>query len=69
MKNPQRKSGTYNPIPPSVSKMNKDQRNNDIMKVFNDIKDKTRMEITDQFNMNTFPSPVPNMKSRGSKKR
>lgn len=62
MANNGKKSGTYNPVPPSPSNFNKDVRNNQIMKVFNDIKDKARMEVTSMFDLNTFPSSIPKMK-------
>lgn len=57
-----KKGSTYNPVPPSPSNFNKDVRNNEIMKAFNNMKDKTRMEITSMFDMNTFPSVIPKMK-------
>lgn len=60
--NKRKKSGTYNPVPPSPSNFNKDVRNNEIMKVFNDIKEKQRMEVVSQFDLNTFPSVLPKMR-------
>lgn len=57
-----KKGSTYNPVPPPVSKFNEDARANQIMKTFNDLKDKKRMEVTSLFDLNTFPSDVPKMK-------
>lgn len=57
-----KKGGNYNPLPPPVSKFNEDVRANQIMSHFNDIKDKTRMEATSLFDLNTFPSAVSKMK-------
>jgi len=42
-------------LPPTPSK-NQDVKNNQIMKIFNDIKDKERMEIVSRFDIHTFPS-------------
>lgn len=57
-----KKNGTYNPVPPSPSNFNKDVRNNEIMAAFNKMKDKTRMEVTSLFDLNTFPSVIPKIK-------
>lgn len=48
--------------PPQYPSKNQDAKNNSIMKIFNDLKDKTRMEITDQFNLGTFPSTIAKLK-------
>lgn len=58
-----KKGGTSKvPVPPSPSNFNKDVHNNEIMKQFNDMKDKTRMEVTSLFDLSTFPSSIPKMK-------
>lgn len=57
-----KKGGNSNPLPPPVSKFNEDVRANQIMRQFNDMKDKTRMEVTSLFDLNTIPSAVPKMK-------
>jgi hypothetical protein len=48
--------------PPQYPSKNQDAKNNSIMKIFNDIKENTRMEITDQFNLGTFPSNIAKLK-------
>lgn len=57
-----KKSGTYNPVPPPPSRFNEDVNNNKIMKAFNDMKDKNRMEVTAMFDLHTIPSVIPKMK-------
>jgi hypothetical protein len=61
IRNP-KKGSTYNPVPPPVSRFNEDVRANEIMKAFNDMKDKRRMEVTSLFDLNTFPSSIPKIR-------
>lgn len=50
-----KKSGGYVPSP-TPSNFNRDVRNNEIMKKFNDMKEKTRVELTSLYDTNTFPA-------------
>lgn len=56
------KKGNKTFVPPSVPDMNKDVRANSILKAFNDMKDKNRLEITAIFDEHTIPSVIPKMK-------
>ena len=51
--------------PPSYPSKNQDAKNNKIMEVFRKMKeDGGRVEFVDQFNMQTFPTPIPKMKNK-----
>jgi len=51
--------------PPSYPSKNVDAKNNKIMEVFRKMKeDGGRVEFVDQFNMQTFPTPIPKMKNK-----
>lgn len=59
-----KKGGIVNIVPPTPSNFNKDVRANAILKTFNDIKDKKRMEVTSFFDLHnngtaTIPSVTP----------
>lgn len=65
--NKSHKKNSEHITPPSVPDMNKDVQANKILKAFNDMKENTRMEITDVFNegtrgTRTTPSVFPKMK-------
>ena len=53
---------------PPVSKFNQDAHSTQVLAAFRKIEDKKRVEVMDQFNESTFPSLIPNMKGKGSKK-
>jgi len=51
--------------PPNYPSKNVDAKNNKIMEVFRKMKeDGGRVEFVDQFNMQTFPTPIPKMKNK-----
>jgi predicted sugar kinase len=50
---------------PATPSKNQDVKNNDIMKAFNDMKEKNRVEITSLFDLNLLPSTVPDIKNIG----
>jgi hypothetical protein len=55
-------------VPPPVSRFNRDEHATQVLAAFREIENKKRMEIVDQFNQSTFPSVIPNMRGKGSRK-
>ena len=53
---------------PSVANFNRDPHAGEVLKYFNDIKDKKRMEMVALLDENTFPSVIPKMTGGSVKK-
>lgn len=62
------KANSYK-VNPSVSNFNNQTNDSQVLKFFNDNLDTKRMEIVDQLNQSgKYPTVIPNMKGKGSKK-
>lgn len=64
-----KKKGTANPVPPSPSNANKDVHAAQVLRAFQDMKDKNRLEITAMFDEHnngtkTIPSVIPTKKKK-----
>lgn len=62
------KANSYK-VNPSVSNFNNQTNDSQVLKFFNDNLDTKRMEIVDQLNQSgKYPTVIPDMKGKGSKK-